>query len=74
MSFGTRRELKASYDETLAKIPEALKAEGFGILTEFDVRETLKNKIGVAFVGTRSWVHATHRWRTKPSLRKPRSA
>lgn len=49
MSFGTRRELKAGYDETLAKIPEALKAEGFGILTEIDVKETLKKKIGVDF-------------------------
>lgn len=49
MSFGTRRELKAGYDETLAKIPDALKAEGFGILTEIDVKETLKKKIGVDF-------------------------
>lgn len=49
MSFGTRRELKTGYDETLAKIPDALKAEGFGILTEIDVKETLKKKIGVDF-------------------------
>lgn len=49
MSFGTRRELKTGFDEALAKIPEALKSEGFGILTEIDVKETLKKKIGVDF-------------------------
>ncbi len=33
----------------LAKIPEALKAEGFGVLTEIDVTATLKKKIDVDF-------------------------
>lgn len=49
MSFATRRELKAGYDDVLAKMPEALKAEGFGILTEIDIQDTLKKKIGVDF-------------------------
>lgn len=44
-----RRVLKTSFDEVLAKIPEALKAEGFGVLTEIDVKATLKKKIDVDF-------------------------
>jgi len=34
------------YDEALAALPELLKSEGFGIITEIDMRETLKKKIG----------------------------
>lgn len=47
--FGIRRVLKSSYEETLARVPEALQSEGFGVLTEIDVRETLKKKLGVDF-------------------------
>lgn len=49
MSFGTRRQLRATYEEALTRLPEALKAEGFGILTEIDVKDTLKKKIDVDF-------------------------
>jgi uncharacterized protein (DUF302 family) len=44
-----RRVLKLSFDETLAKIPEALKTEGFGVLTEIDVKATLKKKLDAEF-------------------------
>jgi uncharacterized protein (DUF302 family) len=44
-----RREVTASYDDVLLRLPDALKAEGFGVLTEIDVKETLKKKIGVEF-------------------------
>lgn len=44
-----RRELAAGFDETLAKVPDALKTEGFGVLTEIDVTGTLKAKIGADF-------------------------
>ncbi len=44
-----RKVLHASYDDVMAKIPEALKSEGFGILTEIDVRATLKKKLDVDF-------------------------
>ena len=47
--FGMRKVVAMSYDEALAKVPEALKTEGFGVLTEIDVRETLKKKIDVDF-------------------------
>jgi len=44
-----RRVLGSTFEETLAKMPEALKSEGFGILTEIDVKETLKKKLDVDF-------------------------
>ena len=44
-----RKVLRASYDEALVRVPEALKAEGFGVLTEIDVQDTLKKKLGVDF-------------------------
>lgn len=43
------KTLDVSYDEALAKVPEALKAEGFGVLTEIDVKATLKKKLDVDF-------------------------
>lgn len=48
-SFGIRKVTRSSYDEVLQKIPDLLKAEGFGILTQIDVQETLKQKLGVDF-------------------------
>jgi uncharacterized protein (DUF302 family) len=37
------------YEAVLAKLPEALAAEGFGVLTQIDVRDTLRQKLGVEF-------------------------
>ena len=48
-SFGIQKTLDIDFDDALAKIPEALKAEGFGVLTEIDVKATLKKKIDVDF-------------------------
>jgi uncharacterized protein (DUF302 family) len=48
-TFGIRKDLRATYDEALARVPEALKSEGFGVLTEIDVQSTLKAKLGVDF-------------------------
>jgi len=47
--MGIRRTLRMGYDEVLARLPEALRSEGFGVLTEIDVRETMKKKLGVDF-------------------------
>jgi uncharacterized protein (DUF302 family) len=47
--FGIQKELRASFDEALARVPEALKSEGFGVLTEIDLQGTLKAKLGVDF-------------------------
>jgi uncharacterized protein (DUF302 family) len=47
--IGIRRTVKGDYEQVLAKVPELLKAEGFGVLTRIDVKATLKEKIGVEF-------------------------
>ena len=49
MTPGIRKELAISYDEALVRVPEALKTEGFGVLTEIDVAATLKKKLDVDF-------------------------
>jgi len=44
-----RRVLDCGFDEALAKVPSALQSEGFGVLTEIDVQETLRKKLGIEF-------------------------
>ena len=41
--------LNTSYEDAVSKVTEALKEEGFGVLTEINVKETLKKKLGVDF-------------------------
>lgn len=48
-SYGLRTELSIPYDQALDKVTAALKGEGFGILTEIDVKSTLKNKLDADF-------------------------
>lgn len=45
--FGVTTDLP--YDEAITKMKEALKEQGFGVLTEIDVRRTLKEKRNVDF-------------------------
>ena len=47
--YGLFVESRKPYDEALAATKQALKAEGFGVLTEIDVRETMREKLGVDF-------------------------
>jgi len=47
--YAIRRMLKQPFEAVLARIPEALKNEGFGVLTEIDVKETMKKKLNVDF-------------------------
>lgn len=46
---GHWKDLSIGYEEALARLPAALKKEGFGVITEIDFKETLKAKIGVEF-------------------------
>ena len=41
--------LDAGFDDAVARTTEALKRQGFGIITEIDVKETLSKKLGVDF-------------------------
>lgn len=45
--YGMSIKLKGTFDEVKAKVVEALKTQGFGILTEINVQTTLKQKIDV---------------------------
>lgn len=45
MSIALATRLKAPFDDALARTREALSQEGFGVLTEIDVKATLKNKL-----------------------------
>ncbi len=49
MEYGFSKDVALSYEDTLDKVTDELKKEGFGVLTEIDVKDTLKNKIGVDF-------------------------
>ena len=49
MSYYLSKILAVSFDEAVTRAIEALKKEGFGILTEIDVSATLKKKINVDF-------------------------
>lgn len=47
--FGFQSKLNLPYEKALEKVTEALKAEGFGVLTSIDVKETMKKKLEVDF-------------------------
>lgn len=49
MPYYFNTTLPTSFDDAVARTVLALKAEGFGIISEIDVQETLRDKIGVAF-------------------------
>ena len=49
MSYYFSKILSVSFDEAISKVTEELKKEGFGILTEIDVKETLRKKMNVDF-------------------------
>lgn len=55
MSFPTAQDLglhvklSVPYEEAVEKVTDALKAEGFGVLTEIDVKATMKKKIDADF-------------------------
>ena len=49
LAYGFKKTLVATVDQADARVREELKKEGFGILTEIDVKSTFKQKLGVDF-------------------------
>ncbi len=47
--YGLKRDVDLSYEQAVARVTETLKAQGFGILTEIDVKATLKKKLDQDF-------------------------
>jgi uncharacterized protein (DUF302 family) len=47
--YAFSRILDTSYEDAISRVTAALKEEGFGVLTEIDVKETLKKKLGLDF-------------------------
>jgi len=45
-AYGFGTTLQIPYEEAIPRVKESLKAEGFGVLTEIDVRQTLREKLG----------------------------
>ena len=49
MNYYIAKTVDRSFDDAIDKVTELLQGEGFGVLTEIDVKETLKKKIDVDF-------------------------
>ena len=49
MSYYFSKKTKESLEDAVLRVTEGLKGEGFGVLTEMDVRKTLKTKLDVDF-------------------------
>ena len=49
MSYYFSKTINAGFEDAVARTREALKLEGFGIITEIDVQKTFKSKVGVDF-------------------------
>ena len=49
MNYYFNKTVKGTFEDVIDKVTQGLKEEGFGILTEIDVKETLKKKLNVDF-------------------------
>lgn len=49
MNYHISKHVNYSFDEAITRVTEELKEKGFGVLTEIDVKETLKKKLDVDF-------------------------
>ncbi len=49
MSYYFSKTVQTTFDDAVSRVTEELKKEGFGVLTEIDVKETLKKKLNIDF-------------------------
>lgn len=49
MSYNTSKTLNCSFDEAISKVSASLQTEGFGIITEIDLKNKFKEKLGIDF-------------------------
>ncbi|GET25814.1 DUF302 domain-containing protein [Prolixibacter sp. NT017] len=49
MKYYIDKKTKGDFDEVVTRVTEALKQEGFGVLTEIDIQQKLKEKLDVDF-------------------------
>jgi uncharacterized protein (DUF302 family) len=49
VEYGFRTHINLPYEQAIEQVTAALKEEGFGVLTEIDVKATLKKKLNVDF-------------------------
>jgi len=69
-SYGFGVRINLPYAQAVDSVKAALKEQGFGVLTEIDVKRTMKEKRQIDFRPMSSWAHATRcsrNARSKPS-------
>lgn len=49
MKYYTNKIVEGNFDEVIEKVTNALKEEGFGVLSDIDVKSTMKEKLDVDF-------------------------
>ena len=49
MPYSFSKTIDMTFDEAISSVKQELQREGFGVLTEIDVKETLKQKLNVDF-------------------------
>ena len=74
MSYYFSKTLQTTFDDAVSRATEELKKEGFGVLTEIDVKETLKKKLNVDFRKYRILGACNPQYAYKALKRRTRSA